>query len=77
MTRFGEVSRFLRNCLSLRQFFEGIFNIWQNCEHPFATFYAIGQTFIVVNGQILLEECSHLVTLDYKLKCKCIEKNVV
>ena len=33
---------------SLWPFFEGLFNIWKNCEPNLATFYAIGQKFIVV-----------------------------
>ena len=49
--------------ISLWQFFEGLFNIWQNFEPTLSTFYVIGQKFIVVKGQILKGKPSHLVTL--------------
>ena len=40
-----------QNFISLCQFFEGLLNIWQNCEPTLAAFYVIGQKFIVVKGQ--------------------------
>ena len=52
VTRFGQILQLWRNFISLLQFFEGLLNIWQDCEPTLVTFYAIGQKFIVVKGQI-------------------------
>ena len=49
VNRFGEISPLWQKGKSI-EFFEGLFNIWQNCETILATFYAIGQKFIVVKG---------------------------
>ena len=34
-------------------FLEWLFSIWQNWEHTLAIFYALGQIFVVLNGQML------------------------
>ena len=62
-TRFGEISPLWRVFSYLWQFFECFFHICQNFEPTLATFYRIGQMFIVVNGQILNKLSNHLVTL--------------
>ena len=46
VTRFGEISPFWQNMLRHWQNFNGLFSIWQK-------FDAIGQIYIVANGQIL------------------------
>ena len=46
VTRFGEISPFWQNMLRRWQNFNGLFSIWQK-------FDAIGQIYIVANGQIL------------------------
>ena len=61
VTRFGEISPLWRNYV-FGNFFEGIFNIQQNCEPTLATFNAIGQKLIVVKGTnivILIEPSGH------------------
>ena len=47
--KFATLAIFLKSLA----IFEGLFNIWQNCEPTLATFYAIGQKFIVAKGPIL------------------------
>ena len=47
VTRLGEISlTFYKSW----QCFEGLFNIWQNCEPTLETFDANGQKFIVEFG---------------------------
>ena len=43
----------LANILRLWQHFDGSFSIWQKFVLILAKFYAIGQIFIIVNGQII------------------------
>ena len=47
MTRFGEIKVF-------GNFYKGLFRIWQNSDPTMTKNYAIGQIYIVVNGQILI-----------------------
>ena len=52
---FGKISQFWQNFKSLGKFCKGIVCAWQNFEPTLATiFNAIGQIFIVINGQRLL-----------------------
>ena len=44
-------------------FLDGLLSTWQNFDPTLAIFYVIWQTCIVVNGQILSNKSSHLVTL--------------
>ena len=44
-------------------FLDGLLSTWQNLEPTLAILYVIWQIFIVVNGQILSNKSSHLVTL--------------
>ena len=46
--KFATLAIFLKSLA----IFEGLFNIWQNCELTLATFYAFGQLLNVVNAQI-------------------------
>ena len=46
---------------------KGLFIIWQNFEPTLVMFYALGQIFNVVSGQILKILSSHLVTLKDKV----------
>ena len=62
VTRYGEI---LTMSLSNWQFFMALFSIWQHLELTLAIFYANGQIFIVVNGQMLIKQSSHLVSLDF------------
>ena len=45
--------------------FEGLFSTWQSSKPTLAIFYAIGQTLIVENGQMLNKQACHLVTLSW------------
>ena len=63
VTRFGEI---LAKKLSIWQFLEGLFSLWQFFEPTLGNFYAIGQTFISVNSQILQKCSSPLVTLTLR-----------
>ena len=50
-TIFGEISPLWQKNLTLTQFFEGIFSIWQNFEPTWAKIYAIRQSLFVGNWQ--------------------------
>ena len=50
------------------QSLEGLFSIWQNCTQILAIIIAKCQTFIVLNGQKLEKQSSHLVTLQMRQK---------
>ena len=50
------------------QLLKALFTIWQTFEPILATFYAIGQIYIPINGQILknsLAICSHCLRLEF------------
>ena len=53
MTRLGEISPLWQNFKVFGQLLKALFTIWQNFEPILAIFYAIGQIYIPINGQIL------------------------
>ena len=55
VTRLGDILQLWRAFLSLWQFLDCFFHVGKNFEPTLALFYGIGQMFIVVNVQILIE----------------------
>ena len=62
MTNCGEIWPLWSKVSNLMQNFKGFFSVWQNFERTWAKFYVLGQIFIVVNGQILI---NNLATLSH------------
>ena len=56
----GHLNKILK---SIWPFLGKIFSIWPNSDSTLAIIFIIGQIFIVLNGQILNKQFSHLVTL--------------
>ena len=63
VTRFGEILPLWENFNSLWLYFRGMSRKRQKIVPTLANCYAVGQSFIVVNGQMLKNQSSHLVTL--------------
>ena len=64
VTRFGKISPPSKNLKVFGPFLEGLFSIGENVEPTLGKIYAFGQISIVVYGQILSKQSSHLVTLQ-------------